>query len=933
MEDQWYLFRRACSLVFLMFKPCSEAPGNAEFAYMSTEKLYPAFGFLLAIFFMSPQAFCQDANTGGKTVNATFKHAAPEAEVSQLRERILFNDNWLFSFGDPAGSGNEFAWDSLKSSLAHIGNLEFLSKHVSQNQQSSSGSNAEPRKFAADVLQNKFDDSQWRKLDLPHDWAAEGNFETAFDNPMGRLKNWGPVWYRKHFSVKEDLLNKKFFLEIDGAMSHSLVFLNGNLVGGWPYGYSSFQLDITKFLTQGENLIAIRLENPAESSRWYPGAGIYRNVWLSKCDTVHVGHWGTFVRCTELSKEEAKIAVTTQIANDGLEKASVEVQTDFYELNSDDSIGRKVASSTKDSLQIEAQKEASLNRFIDVKNPNLWNLKTRNRYLAITNIEMNGVKVDSYKTSFGIRTIKFDSEKGFLLNGQRVQIQGVCNHHDLGPLGTALNLSALSRQLEILKEMGCNAIRTSHNPPAPELLDLCDKYGFLVMDEAFDCWQEAKCKGDYHSLFDDWHEKDLRALIRRDRNHPCVILWSIGNEIAEMSTPKGVEIGKELVRIAHEEDSTRPMTAACHDTQSGYNGFQNVVDVFGYNYKPHEYAKFHATHPNKPLLGSETSSTVTSRGEYFFPVSSKLAEQQTDFQVSSYDLCFPVWASSPDAEFKGQDETPGVCGEFVWTGFDYIGEPTPFDSELKVLPRLTDKNEENRYKKELDETGKIRTPARSSYFGIVDLCGFKKDRFYLYQARWRPDLAMAHILPHWNWPERKGLITPVHVYTSGDEAELFLNGRSLGKKKKGHLEYRLCWNEVIYEPGELTLTAYKNGKEWARDSVKTSGEAKSIGLSAEQKSISARDGELAFVDVLVEDSARRLVPRANHDLEFHVEGPGEIVVIANGDAADLTPFKTQRCRSFNGRCLVIVKANGAGAIKSKASSPTLTSAEISLLAR
>src|SRR5205085_448113 len=381
-----------------------------------------------------------------------------------------------------------------------------------------------------------------------------------------------------------------------------------------------------------------------------------------------------------------------------------------------------------------------------------------------------------YETVFGIRTILFDAENGFLLNGERVRLNGVCDHHDLGPLGSSINTRALERQIALLKEMGVNAIRTSHNPPAPELLDLCDRMGVVVMDEAFDCWRRAKKSNDYHLLFDDWHEKDVRALIRRDRNHPSVILWSIGNEIIEQVAPDGIHIAQELVRIVHEEDSTREATAACNITQAGFNGFQKALDVFGFNYKPTEYGRFRKSNPAIPLIGTETASCVSSRGEYFFPVSDDKSKGQANFQVSSYDLYAPPWATPPDTEFRGQDEFAFVGGEFVWTGFDYLGEPTPFGGDATNLLNFSDPAEQEKMARELKELGKIKVPSRSSYFGIIDLCGFKKDRFYIYQARWRPDLPMAHILPHWNWPERVGQITPVHVYTSGDEAELFLNG-------------------------------------------------------------------------------------------------------------------------------------------------------------
>ena len=482
--------------------------------------------------------------------------------------------------------------------------------------------------------------------------------------------------------------------------------------------------------------------------------------------------------------------------------------------------------------------------------------------------------------------------------------------------------------------MGCNAIRTSHNPPAPELLELCDRRGLVVMDEAFDCWVKGKKQNDYHLLFPDWHEKDLRALIRRDRNHPCVILWSIGNEISEQGSPAGHKVAAELAAIVRSEDPTRPVTAGCNNVQAGYNGFQKQVDVFGYNYKPGEYGKVRQANPSLPLLGSETSSCVSSRGEYFFPVSEDKSQGRADFQVSSYDLYAPPWAMPPDREFRGLDEFPFVAGEFVWTGFDYLGEPTPYNSDSSNLLNFTDPAEKTRMEGELKELGKIHVPSRSSYFGIIDLAGFKKDRFYIYQARWRPELRMAHILPHWNWPDRVGQITPVHVYTSGDEAELFLNGKSLGRKSKARYDYRLRWDDVAYQPGELKVVAYKQGKRWASDSVETTGPAAKLKLQPDRSAIQADGQDLSFVTVTIADQAGRLVPRARNRVAFELTGPGEIVAVDNGDATSFEPFQAQERAAYNGLCLVIIRStNEPGTMTLKARSPGLPSAEVKLEAK
>jgi beta-galactosidase len=459
--------------------------------------------------------------------------------------------------------------------------------------------------------------------------------------------------------------------------------------------------------------------------------------------------------------------------------------------------------------------------------------------------------------------------------------------------------------------------------------------GIVVMDEAFDAWRRGKKKNDYHLIFDDWHEKDLRAQIRRDRNHPSVILWSIGNEIGEQSNAEGHKLSAELIRIAHEEDSTRPATAGANQLNAGYNGFQKTVDIFGYNYKPTEYGKFRQTNPTIPLFASETASTVSSRGEYFFPVSDDKALGRANFQVSSYDLYAPRWAFPPDVEFKGLDEFPFTAGEFVWTGFDYLGEPTPYGGDSTTLLNFTDPAQQARMAQELKELAKIKVPSRSSYFGIIDLAGFKKDRFYIYQARWRPELPMAHILPHWNWPERVGQVTPVHVYTSGDEAELFLNGKSLGRKKRGNFEYRLRWDDVKYEPGELKVIAHKNGQRWAEDLMKTTGPAAKLLLQSDRAAVKADGHDLSFVTVTVADQKGLLVPRSHNLVHFAVSGPGEIVAVDNGDATSFEPFQAMQRKAYNGLCLVVIRteAGQPGAIKLKAEADGLTGAQIIVASR
>lgn len=519
-------------------------------------------------------------------------------------------------------------------------------------------------------------------------------------------------------------------------------------------------------------------------------------------------------------------------------------------------------------------------------------------------------QVDTYEVPFGFRTIRFTHDNGFLLNGKRVQIQGTCNHHDLGALGTAVNKVALERQLKILKSFGCNALRTSHNIPAPELLDLADKMGFLVMDEAFDCWKKGKQPGDYGSLFEEWHVKDLEALVCRDRNHPSVILWSTGNEVPEQYTPE-LGIARYLTDVVHRFDKTRPVTfGASYPSKSAMNGTELQVDVHGMNYAagvyggPHFYGEFLNKEGHEHLSGfsSESSSTMSSRGEYF----------PRKFHVSSYDLNEPGWGGLPDQEFAALDRYPAICGEFVWTGFDYLGEPTPFNSDKTVLLNHAAALSKEELKKQEEELKKIeenRPTSRSSYFGIVDLAGFPKDRYYLYQSRWMPDYPMVHILPHWNFENKKGENIPVFVYSSGDEVELFLNGKSLGKKQKQAFEYRFRWNEVPYEPGELKAVAYKDGKVWAEASVKTTGAPVKLKLTPDKKILKSDGEDLIFVRVSVLDADGNEVPTAEPLIKATLDGPGKIVATDNGDPTCLIPFPETTRPAFNGLYLAIVKAN------------------------
>jgi len=778
-------------------------------------------------------------------------------------------------------------------------------------------------------------DNNWRSLDLPHDWAIEGPFSDTLENNTGLLPWKGIGWYRKHFVVSDNDKGKRIYVDFDGAMANAKVWLNGKYVGEWPYGYTSFRLDLTPYIITGkENIIAVRLDTKNWDSRWYPGAGLYRNVWLVKTSQLHLAYNGVFCTTPEIKKERGILSVKAEVENHINEAVPVTVKASVYKLNDKlEPSAARVAGSVVVTATVPGMKDHDFRLDIPVTEPVLWDINDPELYSVAVTVSQGTTVTDRYETNFGFRTLNFTPRDGFLLNGKRVEIRGVCNHHDLGALGAAFNIRAAERQLEILREMGCNAIRTSHNPPAPELLDLCDKMGFLIQVEAFDAWRIGKKRKDYNVIFNAWHVEDLKAMVRRDRNHPSVFMWSIGNEVPDQRNPS---LSLALNAIVKSEDNTRPVTSGCDDANAGTNGFQKTLDVFGINYHLGDYQRFYDLKDNANLgmHSSESASTISSRGEYFFPVVQGDLNNNLPgkgiFQITSYDVAYPGWASTPDQQFTLLDKFPAVYGEFVWTGFDYIGEPTPYSGDLTGVSPTSRRYEQT--KQMLEKQGVTEVPSRSSYFGILDLAGFKKDRFYLYQSRWRAELPMAHILPHWNWPERKGQITPVHVYTSGDEAELFLNGKSLGKKKKGEYEYRLKWDDVVYQPGELKVIAYKNGAKWAEDVMRTTEKASMLSMSADRPSVRPDGTDLIYITVRIEDKNKLLVPRSSNLVNFSIEGPGKIVAVDNGDATSHDPFQASYRKAYNGLCLVIVKSEkgASGSFTVKAESKGLNATAVTI---
>ena len=770
--------------------------------------------------------------------------------------------------------------------------------------------------------------TEWEDVSIPHDWAIYGPFDRGNDiqtvavvqngeetvsvktGRTGGLPYVGVGWYVRNLDVDMEQSASSYYckrratLVFDGAMSEARVYVNGHEVIFWPYGYNSFYCDITPYLTEDgkNNELKVRLENKPQSSRWYPGAGLYRNVWLIETNDAHIPVWGTTVT-TELNGSgdtaTVRLAAEVECIPEGFD---MQLTTTIYDRNDKvvaSSGGYTLISDDGDGL-VKAEQT------FRITDPELWSPETPNLYRAETGVtiyptppdfkpgEQRYVQArkelcDTYTTTFGIRTIEVRPETGFYLNGQNRKFKGVCLHHDLGPLGAAVNRSALRHQLTMLKDMGCDAIRTTHNMPAPELIELCDEMGFMVVVESFDEWDEAKCLNGYHRFFDEWAEKDMVNMIRHYRNNPSVVMWSIGNEVPSQWSEEGVKVARFLQDICHREDPTRPVTCGMDQIDAVLsNGFAAVLDVPGFNYRTFKYLEGYNTLPQKMLLGSETSSTVSSRGIYHFPVEKKAGALYEDHQSSSYDLEYCGWSNIPDEDLALAEDYPWTMGQFVWTGFDYLGEPTPYDTDA--------------------------WPNHSSMFGIIDLASIPKDRYWLYRSVWNEDSPTLHVLPHWNWEGREGVVTPVFVYTSWPKAELLVNGKSMGFREKGEGDllsrYRLIWDDVRYEPGEITVIAYdENNFETERKTIRTAGKPYRIELVPSRDSLTADGKDLLYVTVRIVDRDGNLCPLDTRKVRFEVSGAGQFRAVANGDPTCLEPFHVPEMSAFSGQLTVIIQSD------------------------
>lgn len=809
-----------------------------------------------------------------------------------------------------------------------------------------------------------YDDTAWRILNLPHDWAIEGEFSR--DNPSGTgggALPGGIGWYRKTFTVDKADEGKRLYIDFDGVYMNSEVFINGHSLGVRPYGYVSFSYDLTPYIKWGgKNVVAVRVDNGEQpNSRWYSGCGIYRNVWLTKLNPVHIAQWGTFITAEDVSKNSARLNIRTKIQYDAaaqLQDSVKQADGTYVVFDSEivpladvvlqsrlmDAEGN-VVGEVASELQVIPTCLNEVEQEIVVKNPNLWSVNTPYIYKvnSILIDKTTGKVLDNYCTNTGIRTFRFDAQKGFILNGERLKINGVCMHHDLGCLGAAVNIRAIERQLEILQEMGCNGIRCSHNPPSPELLDLCDRMGFIVMDETFDMWRKRKTAHDYSRYFNEWHERDLTDLILRDRNHPSVFIWSIGNEVLEQwSDAKAdtltLEQANLILNFGHDQsmlakegemsvnslltkkladmvkalDSTRPVTAGCNEPNPNNHLFRSgVLDLIGFNYHDDWFAGVPEKFPGKPFIVAESVSALMTRGYYRMPSDETvICPERWDkpyfddsFSCSSYDNCHVPWGNSHEGTMRHVKNNDFISGQYVWTGFDYLGEPTPYG-----------------------------WPARSSYFGIVDLAGFPKDVYYLYQSEWHPEKKVLHLFPHWNWTPGQDIDMWAY-YNNADEVELFVNGESQGVRTKGKDDFHVVWR-VKYEPGVVKVVSRKDGKAVLEKEIHTAGEPAQIRLTADRNEIKSDGRDLSFVTVEVLDKDGNLCPNADNQIMFDVQGAGFIAGVDNGSPVSMEKFKADHRRAFYGKCLAVVQSDGkSGGIKLTATSEGLKTAVTAIKAK
>ena len=756
------------------------------------------------------------------------------------------------------------------------------------------------------------DSVNYKPVTIPHDWAINGPFDKKWDlqfvaivqngetekteksGRSGALPWIGRGFYKTTVDLKK--LPKTAILEFDGAMADPHVYINGKLAGHWAYGYNAFRVDAAPYLKKGKNEISVSLNNREESSRWYPGGGLYRPVQLvTNADAATINPWGCYFRTESIGDGKAEVSICTNINN--VDK-TLSIENQLV-----DAAGKVVAQFKYGDFDAQG----NVVKKLTVDNAQLWSPETPYLYKLITRLYRNNRLIDQTQQKVGIRTVRLAQYDGFQLNGVSRKIKGVCLHHDLGPLGAAVNKAALIRQIRTMKDMGCDAIRTAHNMPSTWQMEVCDSMGMMVMAESFDMWIYPKCKNGYALNFKEWADKDMENLVLNHRNHPSIVMWSIGNEIPEQWSKEGRDISKHLQDICHKLDPTRPVTQGMDQAEGALkSGFAQVMDVPGFNYRVHKYDNNIKQLPKGFLLGSETASTVSSRGVYKFPVVASDSKTYADGQCSSYDVEYCPWSNLPDDDWRMQDDRDYTIGEFVWTGYDYLGEPSPYDEYW---------------------------PSRSSYFGICDLAGLPKDRYYLYRSHWRKDDATLHVLPHWTFPGREGETTPVYCYTSWPSAELFVNGKSQGRIVKNPAtrldRYRLRWNNVKYEPGEIKVVAYDyDGTPKGEKIIRTAGAPARIVLKADRNSISSKGEDLSFVTVSVVDKDGNPCPTATNKMKFNVSGAAKFRAACNGDATSLVAFNSTEMPLFSGELVVVVEGLKRGAATLSVSADGLTTATL-----